>query len=89
MELEKVVQLDGLIVVADDQHINIEILKQHTLKLRVIDQTIFCVNGQQVIDCVDKLVRKSIDNIDLSQSKSLTPVSILLLDFQMPIKTGI
>jgi hypothetical protein len=53
MELEKMVQLDGPIVVADDQHINIEILKQHTLKLRVIDQTIFCVNGQQVIDCVD------------------------------------
>jgi|LauGreDrversion4_2_1035121.scaffolds.fasta_scaffold274861_2 hypothetical protein len=39
-------RLEGPIIVADDQHINLEILKQHTINLRVQDQTIFCVNGQ-------------------------------------------
>jgi hypothetical protein len=39
-------KLDGPVIVADDQHINLEILKQMTLNLRVQDQTIFCVNGQ-------------------------------------------
>jgi hypothetical protein len=37
--------LKGKIVVADDQHINIETLKQHTLNLQIDENTIFCVNG--------------------------------------------
>jgi len=39
-------KLTGAIIVADDQHINLEIMKQQTLSLGVQDQTLYCVNGQ-------------------------------------------
>ena len=45
---------------------NLEILKQHTINLRVQDKTIFCVNGQQAIDHVVRVVKDAIAGLDQS-----------------------
>jgi len=40
----------------DDQHINLEILKQHVNKLGLDQITKYFINGQQVIDAVKDIV---------------------------------
>ena len=57
------IHFEGKILVADDQHINIEILKQLTQTLGVEQQTTFCVNGQQAIDHVKNLVGGALNNL--------------------------
>jgi hypothetical protein len=49
-------ELQGLIFVADDQHINLEILDQHMGSLELQAQCRYFINGQQVIDAVTLLL---------------------------------
>ena len=37
--------LNGLILVADDQHINLEIIKQHMSKIKLQNQCRYFING--------------------------------------------
>jgi CheY-like chemotaxis protein len=74
-------ELQGLIVVADDQHINLEILKQHAKALGIEEKTRYCINGQEVIDTVERIVTESLIGLDRMQPLKLRPVSVILLDF--------
>lgn len=75
----------------DDQHINLEILKQHVNKLGLDQITKYFINGQQVIDAVKDIVGQSLTLLTSEEDvpAALRPVSAILLDFQMPIKTGV
>ena len=76
-----ILNLEGAIVVADDQHINLEIMKQLTQQLGVQNETHFGVNGQQAIDIVKKIVTDEINTLNVQQSESVRPVSVVLIDF--------
>ena len=47
---------NDLVLMVDDQHINLEILKQHVSKLGLESNTRYYINGQQVIDAVKEIV---------------------------------
>ena len=55
----------------------------------MLDKTYFSPNGQKVIDLVKQLVTESLTNLDQSLPEKIKPVSVLLIDFQMPLKNGI
>jgi len=48
----------------DDQHINLEILKQHVSKLGIEQNTRYFINGQQVVDAVKEIVNQSIGQLN-------------------------
>ena len=60
-------ELQGLIFVADDQHINLEILKQHMNALDLEEMSRYFINGQQVIDAVKQAVRETFMRSTVSQ----------------------
>ena len=76
------------IIIADDQHINIEVLQQHFESLDVLERCEFFYNGQVTIDRTIELVRDAIAYCPDGSTK-LRPIAIMLLDFQMPTKNGI
>ena len=76
-------------MVADDQHINLEVLKQHMRAIGIEDKVVYFFNGQQVVDAVKRALTVSLLKNDKACEVTITPVSLLLLDFQMPLKNGI
>jgi len=59
--------LQGLIFVADDQHINLEMIKQHMHALEMENECRYFINGQQVIDAVAKVVRETLIRSSINQ----------------------
>ena len=50
----------------------------------------FTVNGEEAISKAKSILEAAIDSIQGNQKKSeLQPITIMLLDFQMPKKNGI
>lgn len=67
-------------MIADDQAINLRLI-EHTLShLNLEQKAILCCNGQEVIEKVKWLVL---------EAKTEQPVSVMILDFQMPVKNGL
>ena len=55
-----------------------------------IDKISFTVNGAEAISKAKSILEKAIDQIKGNQKKNvLQPITIMLLDFQMPKKNGI
>ena len=80
-------KLEGKIIVADDQLINLEVVKGYTQIMGLFDLIEFCIDGQKAID----IAKKELDNalLNLEQGLTIKPVVLMLLDFQMPLKNGI
>ena len=74
-------------MIAEDQLINLEVLRGYTKRLGVDHCSRFYINGQEAIDAV----KYEVDNalVEFSEKSSMKPVEIMLLDFQMPLKNGI
>lgn len=86
-EEEKTSHKYGKIVAADDQNINIEVLKTDFAELNLTDKVEFASNGQEVIDLVKEIFVACASKIT-STTQVLKPIDLLLIDFQMPFKTG-
>lgn len=74
------------IIVADDQALNIETISRLLEKHDVLEYTSFATNGQEAIDCAKAVIQKAIKGRFAGRVK---PISMMLLDLQMPIKNGI
>lgn len=48
----------------------------------------FCYNGQEAIDIASNLISTALDSAGENKS-SIMPISLMMLDFQMPRKNGI
>ncbi len=68
----------GKIIVADDQDINLAVLKEFFGSLNVQDVT-YCINGQTAIDTCKSLLNEAIENA--AEGASLQPLSLVILDF--------
>ena len=75
------------IIVAEDELINVQVLKQQIYGLGLIEQTNFSVNGVEAIGCATKTLLDAIKNI--RDEKEIRPITLMLLDFNMPLKNGI
>lgn len=76
--------INGQIIIAEDQFLNMQILKSQIQEINVPSQNVtYCVNGQLAIDNVTLLLEHGI-----AQGVA-SPVALMVLDFQMPVKNGI
>ena len=66
---------------------NLEILKSHIETLGLLESTIFSINGQQAIDSAKNELDKALHKLGSELNKQ--PVTLMLIDFQMPLKNGI
>ena len=79
---------NGLVVYADDQYINRVSLSMNLQDIGMADRLVKLSNGQEVID----YFKRMFDELEQNEPTSLTtiqPVTLLLLDINMPILTGI
>jgi CheY-like chemotaxis protein len=83
------IYFQGNIVVAEDQAINFEIMKGYFETLHMVSAVSICINGQAAIDKCISLIDDSLKESILIEGAMLKPISLCLLDFQMPIKNGI
>lgn len=74
------------ILVADDQEINLMVLKEFFRALDVSNVT-YCVNGQVAIDTCKAGVEEAV--LLAEDNSTVKPYSLVILDFQMPYKNGI
>jgi CheY-like chemotaxis protein len=81
-------QFDDTILVADDQAINLEVIKQHLNRLNFMGISHFAVDGQECIDSAKEIFDYQLSKVKPGQ-KNVRPIAIMLLDLQMPKKTGI
>ena len=71
----------GRIVVAEDQPINLQVIKNQIETLGLTSITEFCVDGQDTVERVQKILDEDPQNE--------CPVGLILTDFQMPRLTGL
>lgn len=64
-EDDDVLQIEGEIIVAEDQQINLETLKNYMDRLNMTQYSHFCINGQKAIDKVKEIVDKAFYNDEL------------------------
>jgi len=73
-DLSQLPNLEGIIV-AEDQLINLQVIKNQISTLKLTSKTTFCTNGQDAIDAVRKVLE------DEAKTLLQRPISIILLDF--------
>lgn len=87
-EMNTLVQ--GKIIIAEDQLINVTVLKQQLQAMNLLDQCIFCFDGAEAFDvCVDTIKEAVSKCADRSHVEFVKPIALLMLDFQMPKMNGI
>ena len=74
------------IVVAEDQEVNIDVLSDHLQTLGAFENTEMCIDGQSTIDKCKQIIDEAISD---TSCVNVTPIDLMLLDFQMPNKNGI
>lgn len=86
-KIEAQVDLSKLnkILVADDQDINLEVLKQFFSSLKVEDVK-YCIDGQIAIDACKAILDEAVAS---AKGPKVQLLSLVILDFQMPFKNGI
>jgi CheY-like chemotaxis protein len=70
------------IIVAEDQAVSLYLMKNQISELLLLDKTHFCSNGQDA-------VRSVVNVLANPPAGEKRPISIMLLDFQMPKKNGL
>ena len=75
-------QFIGKIIVADDQLMNLEVIKGYTERLEIFSKTEFCIDGQKAIDMAKNVLDCAL--VNLEHGKKIKPVFLMLIDFQMP-----
>ena len=68
------------IIVAEDQLVNLQLIKSQIENLGLTDKTIFCTDGQQTVNAFSE---------ELLHSDTDKPVTLILTDLQMPQKNGL
>ena len=77
----------GKIVYADDQYVNRQAFKMAIQDMGFADRLVLCSNGQEVLDYLDKMLEDL--TLDQKRTTAFQPVSLLLLDVNMPILHGL
>ena len=71
--------------------INMQVLKSHMTTLKQIDRCIFCNNGEEALFKAMEIISIAADlaQNSIEKSVSIMPISLMLLDLQMPKMNGI
>ena len=78
---------EGKIIVAEDQFINLEIMKQYFEQIGILNSDYsFCIDGQEAIDKSISIINQSINDLEKTIVKNglqtnIRPIVLMLLDF--------
>lgn len=61
---------------------NLYVIRNQITDLSLIEKTHFCMDGQEAIQSVENLLKRPPPGVE-------RPISIMLLDYQMPKKSGL
>lgn len=75
---------EGLILLADDQFVTCQQIKMHFRDLGIQDKLVLSITGKEVIDFLDIVLNNMAETNGLIQ-----PISLILLDINMPIMDGL
>jgi len=72
--------------VADDQKINLELVKLNLSEVGITENVTYCSDGNIAVDVAMGLFQKAMVG---NKTFPVKPIPLMLLDFQMPMKTGL
>ena len=75
------------VIAADDQILNIQVLKSYFAELALTKSVQYAFNGQQAIDLVKEAFLSGLEKSRIT-GEVYKPINMLILDFQMPNKNG-
>ena len=73
---------------ADDQAINLEVMKSSLKEFNLLKKCSFAINGQEAVDQVTRTIDSLGDSI-FDSSKPFRPVELMILDLQMQVLNGL
>ena len=71
---------------ADDQKINCEAMRLNFAEAGINSKVHFCHDGKETIDTAIKISNEALKT---GNPLLVRPISMMFLDFQMPMKTGL
>ena len=77
---------EGHIIVAEDQKINLEALQMNINNLGIDSKIEYCIDGRETLQVALEILEEA---LSAPPSGRVRPISLMLLDLQMPFKTGI
>ena len=80
---------DGMIIFADDQFVVRQVMQVYFQELGILDRVLFCKNGDEVVDFFRGFFNELQSNPGNGQNISFRPVTLLLMDINMPFKSGL
>lgn len=73
------------IIIAEDQPINIQVIKYQLESFNIISSCEFCFNGEEVIELAKEIYDEAIEHVsgasDPTSKVEIAPISLMLLDF--------
>ena len=78
----------GRIIVADDAYINLELIKLNLAEVGVKENVTYCSDGSIAIEAALGYLNLN-SGLNEMNARPIRPVALMLLDFQMPMKTGL
>ena len=82
---------EGTVILADDEFFNQQSMYLKFKELDIKHRLQLCQNGREVISLINEEVEKAKNKIAANeiQQKFVQPISLLLLDINMPIVNGL
>jgi CheY-like chemotaxis protein len=80
---------DLKILIAEDQLINVEVLKQNLRELNLLDGCHFAFNGEDAVKQAIKTIEAQFNFESQWREGTIQPLSLCLFDFQMPKMNGL
>ena len=76
------------ILIAEDQLVNIEVMRMHLDDMGLTSRSEFCFNGREALQLAEQKLNEAVGLAGSTQQR-IKPISLMLLDFQMPVMNGI
>ena len=83
----RALEVSDRIVIAEDQRVNFDAIKLTMHEIGLFRYCNFCKNGQAAIDTCKRLIKQALAKD--ARGFQVRPIRALLLDYEMPLKTGI
>ena len=69
------------VLIAEDQLINVAVLKQYLNEMKIEKSCDFCLNGEEAVEKATEIISKQYNlNLGLNQL-TITPIAVCLFDF--------